>query len=496
LIPTVSPECAGAGKVGGIRSPHLRYIEAMSPVTDSTLTRLDLSEAAQLVRAGEVSPVELTSACIERIERVDPALNTFITVTADAALAEARAAESELARGRWRGPLHGIPIALKDMVDTTGVRTTAASGLHAERVPVRDAEVVRRLRKAGAVCLGKLNMHELAYGASSVVSRFGPVSNPWGGGYTSGGSSSGAAVAVAARMCYGAVGSDTGGSIRQPAAFCNVVGLKPTYGRVSLRGVIPLSLSNDHVGPMTRSALDAALMLQVMAGYDPEDITSIDLDVPDYAAGLTGTSGVRLGLPRAHFFEGLHVDVEAALDAALAVLAEITVSQAEIQIPVHDDTTVFGAEIYASYGEAARRSPDLFQPDTLDRIRRGADVDASTYIEARRLIEELRRGASKIFDGVDLLVTPTTVVPPFETSLAQTHEELRALELVTLRNTRPFNALGLPAVSVPCGVTSDGLPIGLQITGPAGGEEGVLAFGHAYQQRTDWHGRWPPGVEQ
>ena len=467
----------------------------MAPVVDSTLTRLDLSEAAQLVRAGQVSPVELTSACLERIERVDPPLNAFITVTADAALAEARAAESELARGRWRGPLHGIPIALKDLVDSRGVRTTAASDLYADRVPVRDAEVLRRLREAGAVCLGKLNMHELAYGASSTVSRFGPVSNPWVSGYTPGGSSSGSAVAVAARLCYGAVGSDTGGSIRQPAAFCNVVGLKPTYGRVSLRGVIPLSSSNDHVGPVTRSALDAALMLQAMAGYDPEDVTSIDLDVPDYAAGLTGTTAVRLGLPRAHFFKGLHSDIEVALDAALAVLAEITSSQTEIQVPAHEDTTVFRAEIYAYHRETVRRSPDLYQPDTLERIQSGADVDAPTYIEARRRIEELRHRASGIFDRVDLLVTPTTVAPPFEISVAQTYEELRVLELVTLRNTRPFNALGLPAVSVPCGFTSGGLPIGLQITGPPGGEAGVLALGHAYQQCTDWHRRWPSGIE-
>lgn len=466
----------------------------MAPVVDSTPTQLDISEAAQLVRAGQLSPVELTKSCLERIECVDPVLNAFITVTADAALAEARAAESELAQGRWRGPLHGIPIAFKDLVDTEGVRTTAASGLFADRVPARDAEVVRRLQEAGAVCLGKLNMHELAYGASSVVSSFGPVSNPWGDGYTSGGSSSGPAVAVAAQLCYGAVGSDTGGSIRQPAAFCNVVGLKPTYGRVSLRGVIPLSSTNDHLGPMTRSALDAALMLQVMAGYDPEDVTSIDLGVPDYAAALTGTAAVRLGLPRAHFFEGLHTDVEVALDAALAVLAEITSIQTEVQIPVHEDTIVFRAEIYAYHRENARRSPELYQPDTLERIQNGADVDAPTYMEARRRIDELRCRVGEIFHKVDLLVTPTTVVPPFETSLAQTHEELRALELVTLRNTRPFNALGLPSLSVPCGFTGGGLPIGLQITGPPGGEAGVLALGHAYQQCTDWHRRRPVGV--
>ena len=468
----------------------------MVPVTDSTLTRLDLSEAAQLVRAGRVSPVELTRACLERIERVDPVLNSFITVTGDGALEEARAAEAELAQGRWRGPLHGIPIALKDLIDTEGVRTTAASGLFAERFPSRDAEVVRRLREAGAVFLGKLNMHELAYGASSTVGKFGPVPNPWVSGYTSGGSSSGSAVAVAARLCYGAVGTDTGGSIRQPAAFCNVVGLKPTYGRVSLRGVIPLSTSNDHVGPLTRSVLDSALMLQAMAGYDPEDVTSIDLDVPDYASGLTGTANLRLGLPRDHFFEGLHVDVQEALNAALALLAEITSSQTSIVVPAHEDTTVFKAEIYACHGSSARHSPELFQPDTLERIQRGSDVGAPAYIEARRRIEELRRSASGIFAEVDLLVTPTTVVPPFDISVAHGPEELRALEMVTLRNTRPFNALGLPSVSVPCGLTSDGLPIGMQITGPPGGEVSVLALGHAYQQLTGWHSEWPPGVER
>ena len=466
----------------------------MAPVVASTLTRLDLSEAARLVRAGQVSPVELTKACLDRIQRLDPVLNAFITVTADVALAEARAAESELALGGWRGPLHGIPIALKDVVDTVGVRTTAASGLFSDRLPARDAEVIRRLREAGAVCLGKLNMHEFAYGASSVVSKFGAVPNPWAPGYTAGGSSSGSAVAVAAELCYGAVGSDTGGSIRQPSAFCNVVGLKPTYGLVSTRGVIPLSSSNDHVGPITRSALDAALMLQAMAGYDPEDVTSIDLDVPDYAAGLIGTAAARLGLPREHFFEGMHPDVEAALGAALTVLAELTSSQIEIQVPADVETTVFRAEIYAYHSENVRRSPELYQADTLRRIQAGADVETPTYIEARRRLDELRRSAKAIFADVDLLVTPTTVVPPFETSLPRTFEGLRAAELVTLRNTRPFNALGLPSASVPCGFTGAGLPIGMQITGPPGGEDGVLAFAHAYQQRTDWHQRRPPGT--
>src|SRR5688500_4434060 len=256
----------------------------------AALTDLSLSEASALVRDRKVSPVALTEACLARVERHGRALNAFITVTADAALDRARAAEREVARGAWKGPLHGIPIALKDLIDTQGVRTTAASGVLEDRVPERDAPLTRRLKDAGAVLIGKLNMHEFAYGGSSVVSRFGPVQNPWSAAHTPGGSSSGSSVAVAAGLCYGAVGSDTGGSIRQPAAFGNIVGLKPTYGLVSTRGVIPLSTYNDHVGPMTRTVLDAALMLQAMAGYDPEEATSIALAIPDYAAALGPTN--------------------------------------------------------------------------------------------------------------------------------------------------------------------------------------------------------------
>ena len=252
-----------------------------SPMDDRT--GLTLSEASQLVRSKKVSPVELTRECLSRIERLNPKLNAFITVTADSALAEARQAEAEIQRDRWRGPLHGIPIALKDLVDTAGVHTTAGSGVFKDRVPTEDAEIVRRLKAAGAVFLGKLNLQEFAYGGSSAISHFGPVHNPWNLDYSPGGSSGGSAVAVAARLCFAAIGTDTGGSIRQPSAYCGVVGLKPTYGRVSTSGIIPLSWSLDHVGPITRTAMDAALMLEVIAGYDPQDTTSIDAPVPDYS---------------------------------------------------------------------------------------------------------------------------------------------------------------------------------------------------------------------
>ena len=257
---------------------------------------------APRLRRKEVSPVEVTRACLDRIEKLNPALNAFITVTADSALAEARAAEIEISRGNWRGPLHGIPIAIKDLIDTAGTRTTAASALFEHRIPAEDAEVVRRLRLAGAVIVGKNNLHEFAYGGSSLVSFFGDVHNPRNIGRIAGGSSGGSAAAVAAGLCYAAIGTDTAGSIREPAALCGCVGIKPTYGRVSARGVIPLSWSLDHIGPLAATVSDAAVVLQAIAGYDALDVCSVDVPVSDYVSGLRdGAKTLRVGVPRAHF---------------------------------------------------------------------------------------------------------------------------------------------------------------------------------------------------
>jgi aspartyl-tRNA(Asn)/glutamyl-tRNA(Gln) amidotransferase subunit A len=477
-------------KAGGMDPFDPRPHEKAQP---SRLTRLSLAEASELLRTGKVSPVALTQACLRRIEELNPKLNAFITVTADSALAQAREAEAELQKGRWKGPLHGVPIALKDLADTAGVRTTAGSGVFKDRVPTQDAEVVRRLKAAGAVLLGKLNMHEFAYGGSSVISYFGPVPNPWVPDYSSGGSSSGSAVAVAAELCYGALGSDTGGSIRQPAAYCGIVGLKPTYGRVSTRGVIPLAWSLDTLGPMTRTVRDGALMLQAMAGYDPEDTVSTDTAVPDYAATIAvETSSFRIGIPRAHFYEGLHPEIQEATDAALAVLRKLTSSQREVPIPASSDTSVLRAEAYAYHQEHAAQTPELYHPETLKRIRGGAEVDTVAYVNARRELDQLRRSAPRMFDTVDVLITPTTPVPPFTISeLLADGDHLRAKEIITLRNTRPFNMLGLPTISVPSGFTRAGLPIGLQITGGPGEEATVLRLAHAYERATDWHLRRP-----
>lgn len=453
---------------------------------------LTLTQASGLIRTRKISPVELTQVCLGRIGRLNPALNAFITVTADSALAEARKAEAEIHKGRWKGQLHGVPLALKDLFDTAGVLTTAASGAFKDRVPAQDAEVVRRLKQAGAVLLGKLNMHECAYGASSVISFFGPVRNPWSTDHIAGGSSSGSAAAVAAGLCYGAMGSDTGGSIRQPAAYCGITGLKPTYGRVSTRGVVPLSWFYDHVGPMTRTVADAAAMLQAVAGYDPEEPTSLDAPVPDYAALIRKTKRLHVGIPRACFYDQLDPEIETAMDAALTVIRKLAANVKEIELAAGYETTVYRAEAFAYHCDNIKKSPELYQPDTLRRLRTGEDVTAAAYIESRRKAEQARSSVRNTFKNVDLLITPTTAVPPFPiASLASGPDALRNKEILSLRNTRPFNLLGLPTISVPCGFTKTGMPIGMQITGAPLSEVSVLVLAHAYEQRTDWHTRHP-----
>jgi aspartyl-tRNA(Asn)/glutamyl-tRNA(Gln) amidotransferase subunit A len=447
---------------------------------------LTIAELGAAFRARRLSPVEVTQHCLARIARLDPALHAFITVTADLALAQARAAADELARGHDRGPLHGVPIALKDLIDTAGIRTTGASALFEDRVPTEDAEVVRRLRDAGAVLLGKLNLHELAYGGSGVVGHLPAARNPRSPEHICGGSSSGSAAAVGAGLCYAALGTDTSGSIRLPASLCGIVGFMPTYGLVSLRGVIPLSSSYDHVGPMTRTVRDAALVLQAIAGYDRQDITSVSLPVPDYAAAL-GAEGprLRIGVARAHFFDELDREVAAAMARALGVLAGLGARLRDVALPVDDDRTVFRAESYAFHRPWALRSPEGYQAETLRRIRTGEAVTAADYIEKWQHLQQLRRGAGALFADVDLIVTPTVPVPaPSFAEIEAQPEILRSRELLLMRNTRPFDIWGTPALTVPCGTTSAGLPIGLQIAGPAGADAEVLRLGAAFERHT------------
>ena len=463
----------------------------MSANQNDDLAKLSLREASELIRKKKVSPVELTKACLARIDVANPSLNAFITITAESALQQAREAEAEVMRGKWRGPLHGIPIALKDLFDTAGVKTTAGSGVFKDRIPTEDAEVVRRLKAAGAVLLGKTNMQEFAFGGTSIVSYFGPVHNPWELSHIAGGSSGGSAAALAAGLCYGALGSDTAGSVRIPASHCGIVGLKPTYGLVSIRGVIPLSWSLDHVGPMARTVEDTALLLQVIAGYDEKDTTSEPMNVPDYSQALTAkVSSLRIGAPREFFFTELDLEIDTAMKQALTVLGKLTAGIRDVDLPAKNMETlrdvVRAAEAYAYHREYVAKTPELYQPLTLKRIQAGANVTTPAYIQGRRDLAQVRRAAGKWYESVDLLVTPTMPIPPAAISDPHADDILPAV-----RNTSPFDVNGWPAISLPCGFTRRGLPIGLQIIGPHGGESAVFQLAHAYEQATDWHKRRP-----
>lgn len=446
------------------------------------------------IRARTVSPAELTHDCLRRIEQLNPKLNAFITVMGDSALDEARRAEQEIFRGNYRGPLHGIPIGLKDILDTAGTRTTAGSELFKNRIPNKDAEVVRRLRCAGAVILGKQNLHEFAYGGSSMISYFDEVRNPWDITRIAGGSSGGSAVSVAAGLGYAAIGTDTAGSIRLPAAYCGVVGIKATYGRVSVKGVIPLASSYDHVGPIARTVCDAALVLQVIAGHVAEDTTTADVPIADYTCGLDDPlPPLRVGIPRRFFFEDLDEEIEAAVEKAIEVIralgAEI-IDDVRLEVPT--DRTLASAEAYAYHREFVARTPELYQPATLARIKAGEKVTPEEVQRAMRELEANRDQARKIFAQVDLLLTPTVPIPPPSIAdLKKNPDKLRPAELLMLRNTRPFNVWGVPAISLPCGFTKDGMPIGLQLAGAPWTPDSGLHLAHKYEQATEWHKRTP-----
>lgn len=432
-----------------------------------------LAEAAEQVRCREISPVDLTKECLEAITRLNPILNAFITVTAETALLEAQLAEQEIAAGNYRGPLHGIPIGLKDLIDTAAVRTTAASAAFKDRFPTEDAFVVKKLKRAGAVLIGKNNLHEFAYGGSSLISHYGPPRNPVNPEFITGGSSGGSAAAVASGMCYAAIGTDTAGSVREPAALCGIVGLKPTYGLVSVEGIIPLSLSLDHAGPLTRTVEDAAILLDAITE-------------PPTSFGRTLRVGIEnfvIGVPRKYFFDDLDPEVAAAVEKAIAEISTLAEGTRELNLPVDEDRTLQAAEAYAYHRERVASSPELYDPETLRRIRTGEHVTESEYQSALAKLQQSRREIAQRFDEIDVFITPTTPFPaPRIADLTQDPSLLRPAELRLLRNTRPINVWGLPAISVPCGFTEKGLPIGLQLVGPPGGEKKVLRAAHAYEQ--------------
>ena len=456
-----------------------------------------LRQASANIRARKITSVELTQACLDQIHTFNPKIDAWITVLREQALAQAKALDQEQAAGHWRGHLHGIPIGLKDNIDAAGVRTTAGSKTLAGNVATEDAEVTRRLRAAGAVLLGKCNMHIFAAGATSAVSYFGPVRNPWNLEMIAGGSSGGSAAAVAMDNCYAALGTDTGGSIRTPSAMCGVTGFKATYGRVSIRGIVPLTWSLDHCGPIARTVEDTAMVLGTIAGYDRLDLQSVDYPVPDYPAAIGApVAHFRLGISP-QFYDGLEPDVASALEAANVVLAKITKGAKEIELP-----SILGTGANSEGGLYRENLGSAFVRAETENADGGGGAGggrggsrAVDYIREWRALRLVRRIVNdEVFrkQEVDLIVTPTIR----QVSWSIEEELTRAANARPGNpkpgNTRALDDYGLPTITVPCGFSKSGLPIGLQISGANWREVDVLALAHAYQQATDWHTRRPP----
>ncbi len=470
----------------------------MSVLEDGEIYYLSLKQVSEHIARGELSPVEVLKAVIERTSRVEPRLNAYITPTFERAMDDARTAEREIRAGKHRGPLHGVPIGLKDNYWTEGIRTTAGSKLLADFVPVEDGTAVARLRAAGAVITGKLNMHELAIGGTTTNPHYGATRNPWGLDRIPGGSSGGSAAAVAAGFCYAALGTDTVASVRHPACLCGLVGLKGTFGRVSVFGTVPLSWSLDHVGPIARTVEDAALVFNAIAGYDPKDSGSANLEVPDFTFRLgEGLNGVRIGLPREHFFEPLDPEVRDAVETAIGVLRDLGAIVRDVEFPSAGQATVIFP--FLSRPEAASFQEDFLRGRANDygdvrwNVELGALILATDYIRAQRLRTAMRQEFDGIMKDLDALVMPTSRTVAFPIGAPFTDVDSQPIEPFQLLAglTAPFSLTGSPAISVPCGFNSEGLPIGLQIAGRAWNEAMILGIGAAYERATPWARRHP-----
>jgi aspartyl-tRNA(Asn)/glutamyl-tRNA(Gln) amidotransferase subunit A len=460
---------------------------------------LDIVSLGERLRRREVSPTEVTSAYLERIDRLNPLLKAYITVTADRALEAAKAAESEIGRGEYRGPLHGVPLGNKDLFDVAGVPNTFGSRILHDNVPSTDARSIAGLKSAGAILLGKHNLHEFAFGITSENPHYGVVRNPWNTDRVPGGSSGGTAAAVAGGLCAAGLGSDTGASIRAPASFCGVVGLKPTYGRVSRSGALPLAWSLDHVGPLARTVADCAIMLQAISGYDPRDPGSANEPVPDFSAALdAGMQGLRVGVPTDHFFDVVEPDVEKRVRAAIRTLEELGATLVEVSLP-HSrhaqaaGNVIMSSEAAAYHADWLRERPEDYGADVLARIRGGQLIRAVEYLASQQLRTLVQQDFAIAFERVDVVVGPTTpiVAPP----IGRTTEPAAPLNVpprsIANRATIPCNLTGMPAISVPCGFADDGLPVGLQIMGAAFDESTVLRAAAAYEAATRWHMQRP-----
>ncbi|MDP8923096.1 MAG: amidase [Chloroflexota bacterium] len=475
-------------------------------MSDAELCYLPIAELARRLASRELSPVELTEAYLRRVEALDPVVHAYITITADRALADARRAEQEIGRGDVRGPLHGIPIALKDLYDTAGIRTTAHSRVYLERVPAEDAVTTAKLRAAGTVLLGKLALHEFATGAPDQDGPFPPARNPWDLERQPSGSSSGSAAALAAGLCAGALGSDTGGSIRGPASWCGIVGHKPTYGLVSRHGVIPLSWTLDHAGPMARTVEDCAILLEAIAGYDPLDDGSANVPIPDYCAALgEPVTGLRVGVPRAYLetVSALAPETRDAFDAAVEALAALGTIVVSVDLPYAEHVEAIGtgilvAEAYAFHEERFRtRYADYGKPFK-DRVVRGGLWSAADYVQATRARARFCRALAGVMAEVDVIAMPTSPTPaePFPDPARLPDPSGAPISGSGVPGrpsfTRIFNITGQPSISVPCGFTPAGLPIGLMLSGRPFEDATVLRLAHAYERAHDWHRRRPP----
>jgi aspartyl-tRNA(Asn)/glutamyl-tRNA(Gln) amidotransferase subunit A len=464
----------------------------------TTICRLTIGQLEELIRRRDISPVEATEATLERAERLNGAYNAFIAIWRDDALKAAREAEQEIAAGRYRGPLHGVPIALKDIFATRGAIVTNGSQIYAHAVSDYDATVVERLRSAGAIFIGSLNLYQFACG-TVMNPDYGPVLNAWNRDHIAGGSSSGSGTAVAADMCFGSLGTDTGGSIRIPAALNGIVGFKPTYGRVSRYGVFPLSGALDHVGPLTKDVRDTALMMNVIAGYDPNDPTTSDLPVPDYTTALIGEiDGMRIGMPQPYFFEDLQPSVRVAIMQAIDQLAQLGGVVQEQTLhhldrapdalwdQIAGDAGVIHAEHLATHAA-------ILDPDVRQLAEIGARLPATDFIQAQQDRETIKQELLQALGRADVLVTPTSpiVSPLLGDDTIDIGDKTLPMRPLLRRFTLPFNLSGLPSCTIPCGISPEGLPIGLQIIGKPFDEATVLRVAHAYECVTTWHQQRP-----
>ena len=458
--------------------------------TASDLCMLSLEDVAHQIAFKEVSPVEVTQAVLDRIERLNPSLNAYMTVTGDAAMAAARAAEREIAGGGYRGLLHGVPVGIKDLFQTKGVRTTAGSKILADWIPDEDATVVRKLAEAGAISVGKLGMHEWAFGTTSDNVHFGSIHNPWDLERVPGGSSGGSGVAAAAGLAFATLGSDTGGSIRMPAAACGCVGLMPTYGRASLYGAVPLAWSLDHPGPLTRTVRDAAIVLQAISGHDPRDPATEDIAVPDMLEDIErGPKGLRIGVPKQHFWDNVEPDVLALVRKALSDLEAAGAIVREVEWPrvagyAAPFITVMFAEAVAYHAANFPARKDDYGPQVAALLGVGTTFTGAQFASAMRFMQEERRGgADAVLDGVDVLAMPT--MPVVAPTIAASRLEDPGQRMASF--TGPIDFTGQPAISVPCGLTSAGLPASIMFSGRRWDEPSVIWAGRAYEQvRGDW----------